>query len=72
MKKKKIKSYPLTHQYGIISIENADLLATMMLRGNLGVQIASDGRVWVCIDGVAFLRFKPLEEKGELEDGKAL
>ena len=25
----------------------------------MGVQVAPDGRVWVCIDGASFLRFKP-------------
>lgn len=26
---------------------------------DFGIQIATDGRVWVCINGIAFLRFKP-------------
>ena len=25
----------------------------------VGVQVASDGRIWICIDGASFLRFKP-------------
>jgi hypothetical protein len=28
-------------------------------QGDLGVHIADDGRVWVCINGIAFLRFSP-------------
>ena len=32
--------------------------------GDFGVQISSDGRIWICIDGVAFIRFKP-QYKGE-------
>ena len=57
-----MKEYLETHQQGAISIEN---IPTMVgwdgsyMEGDLGIQIASDGRVWVCIDGVAFLRFKP-------------
>ena len=57
-----MKEYLETHQQGIISIEN---IPTMLgwdgsyMEGDLGIQIANDGRVWVCIDGVAFLRFKP-------------
>lgn len=26
---------------------------------DLGIQIGFDGRVWVCINGIAFIRFKP-------------
>ena len=29
------------------------------MQGDFGIQIARDGRVWICIDGVAFLRFNP-------------
>ena len=35
--------------------------------GDFGIQIAKDGRVWICIDGVAFIRFKPLL-KGQKEN----
>lgn len=26
---------------------------------DLGIQISEDGRVWICINGKAFLRFHP-------------
>ena len=26
---------------------------------DIGIQIAEDGRIWICINGVSFLRFKP-------------
>jgi len=45
---------------------------------DFGVQIARDGRVWICVDGVAFIRFLPKvpeiqkpevkEEKGVVVD----
>ena len=55
-----MKAYPETHQFGHVSIENLNLVAEMPLKeADFGVQIASDGRVWICINGVAFLRFKP-------------
>ena len=62
-----MKEYSETHQQGHISIENVPLgLRTFdwstghgYMQGDFGIQIAKDGRVWVCIDGVAFLRFKP-------------
>ena len=60
---KKINSYPETHQFGRISIEN--LPNNNFIDGDLGIQIAEDGRVWVCIDGIAFIRFKPIK-KGEI------
>ena len=63
-----MKDYPETHQKGTISIENTPdelripgymphLLNSM--EGDFGLQVAKDGRVWVCINGVAFIRFKP-------------
>jgi hypothetical protein len=59
----KMKDYPETHLYGVLSIEND--APTKPFRGDLGIRIASDGRIWICLDGIAFLRFKPLprEEK---------
>ena len=61
--------YPETHKQGIISIENiqsiipdnVDLNTSneVTLKGDFGLQVARDGRVWVCINGIAFLRFKP-------------
>lgn len=53
------KEYPETHQWGHISIENRRLLETFQGEGDLGIQIARDGRVWVCINGIAVIRFKP-------------
>jgi sugar lactone lactonase YvrE len=63
-----VGEYPETHQQGTISIENIPqelripgymphILESM--KGDFGVQIAKDGRVWVCINGIAFLRFSP-------------
>ena len=48
-----------THDQGIISIEQVPFIKAF--KGDLGIQIAHDGRVWICIDGIAFLRFKPME-----------
>ena len=54
---KMIKEYPETHQLGHISFEQ-DIKAGQRA-GDLGVQIAKDGRVWICIDGKALIRFRP-------------
>lgn len=53
-----ITEYPETHQQGILEVNEikprkpSDLI-------DFGVQIAADGRVWICINGQAFIRFKP-------------
>ena len=66
-----VKPYPETHQQGHISVEN--MPESHWMDGDFGIRIASDGRVWVCINGVAFIRFKPtphlvqLERKGKEE-----
>ena len=60
--KGKVKSYPATYQKGMITLENMPLEFEKSGRGmygDFGVQIADDGRVWICIDGASFLRFKP-------------
>ena len=56
-----MKEYPESHQYGIISIEN--MPSNNHLEGDIGIQIAKDGRIWVCINGIAFIRFKPKEKE---------
>lgn len=56
----KDKEFPETHRQGHISIENADFLKLENLQdADFGVQISIDGRVWCCINGIAFIRFKP-------------
>lgn len=60
-----MKPYPETQQHGVISIENMPKeLYLGHMAGDLGIQIAEDGRVWVCINGAAFLRFKPTPKGG--------
>ncbi len=53
---KRIEAYPELHQQGFLSVE-----ATIdsSIDCDFGIQIADDGRIWVCVDGRAFLRFKP-------------
>ena len=45
------------HVNGMISIEN--IPENLVQVGDLGVQISDDGRIWICINGIAFLRFSP-------------
>jgi len=54
-----MKEYPETHQEGLITLENPNAMSGKFMQGDFGIQIAKDGRVWVCINGVVFLRFVP-------------
>lgn len=49
---------PETHQQGAVTLENMPP-GGFPFRGDFGLQAAADGRVWVCLDGIAFLRFSP-------------
>lgn len=51
-------AYEEQHSKGFISIEN---ILTLKAESDLGIQIAKDGRVWINIDGISFMRFKPKE-----------
>ena len=52
-----IKAYKEIHQQGNISVEKE--LKRGLIKGDFGIQISSDGRVWICIDSIATIRFKP-------------
>jgi len=56
-KQKKIKAIPETHQTGHLSIEKT--IDGNMIFCDFGIQMAEDGRIWICIDGEAYLRFSP-------------
>jgi len=49
--------HPETHMEGIISYEQSISRGSRV--GDLGIQIARDHRVWLCVDGEAMIRFKP-------------
>lgn len=69
----KVTPYEETHMYGVISIENNLSDKDNPIVGDFGIQIAEDGRVWICIDGAAFIRFAPtskyLTQGGKLKGG---
>ena len=62
-----MKEYPLTHKQGYISFEQN--IKTGMIKGDIGIQISKDGRIWICVDGKALIRFRP-EFKGEHYENK--
>jgi hypothetical protein len=53
-----MKELPETHQMGVTTLENMPE-GGFPFQGDFGLQVAKDGRVWICLDGVAFIRFKP-------------
>ena len=72
------RKYEETHCLGKVSLENLSEFGLVSAcdggpadmhneNTDLGIQIAEDGRVWLCISGIAFLRFKP--NTGEREAG---
>lgn len=57
MNKKIVNGYIETHLQGSISIEKA--LSPQVIKGDIGIQIAEDGRIWLYINHQAVIRFKP-------------
>jgi sugar lactone lactonase YvrE len=56
-----IEDYPVMHQQGMLSIEKP--MENGVYFGDVGVQIARDGKIWICYNGGALIRFKPLTDK---------
>lgn len=55
-----VDEYPPLYQEGHLFVENEDLIKRLDLTDcQIGVQVARDGRVWICVNGLAYLRFKP-------------
>jgi len=63
-----MRDYPEEHQQGFISVENKKEILYRgvkfdeTIRGDFGIQIAKDGRVWICINGISFIRFSPIPQ----------
>ena len=61
----KFRFMPEVHCKGMVIVENLDMIKEMtstldsLRNTDLGIQISDDGRVWICVNGVALLRFKP-------------
>ena len=55
-----MKEYKEKHQQGTVLLENREQFPLSIYKNaDLGLAVAPDGRVWVCINGIAFLRFSP-------------
>lgn len=61
--KKIINAYPETHLQGSISIEQT--LSQGVIKGDIGIQIAEDGKIYLNINNKTAIRFKPfIKEEG--------
>lgn len=57
---------PEVHASGFVQVLNQEQIAEMdLLDADFGLQVAPDGRVWVCVNGTAFVRFKPARRAKE-------
>lgn len=54
----KAKPYGPVYQSGYLSME-MEFPYPGVTKGEVGVQVSEDGRIWVCLDGQALLRFVP-------------
>lgn len=64
--------YPETHQQGHISVENDEVIKHYLAchqDNDLGIQIARDGRIWLCVNGVSWIRFSPHLNRKMVPDG---
>lgn len=59
---KEVKEF---HQTGMLSIENLHILELDHSCIDVGLQVAKDGRIWLCVNGQSLIRFKPRREKNE-------
>jgi len=46
------------YKRGTLSIEQE--MPVGIKECDLGIQVSSDGRIWICVDGAALIRFKPI------------
>ena len=62
MKKRVSKEkFPIVEEShkGFLSLENIPDLSTLGHNTVLGIQVAPDGRVWICVNGISLIRFNP-------------
>ncbi len=61
-KKTTTTEIPETHKEGYLYVENIDVIFPEGIIDkycDIGLQVARDGRIWLCVDGIAFIRFSP-------------
>lgn len=54
-----MKLIPETHQRGALDLDLAAAKGVDVMDCDVGLQTAEDGRIWLCLNGRALVRFKP-------------
>lgn len=65
--RKTMKLIPETHQRGALDLDLEAAKGVDTMDCDVGLQTAQDGRIWLCLNGRAFVRFKPAKW---MSDGK--
>jgi len=72
----KIKPYKVQMK-GIVSLENNPFHGLgeveeqyAIEEADLGIQIAENGKLWICINGISFIQFMPSLKKGERKENE--
>lgn len=61
-----MQTLPETHQRGVLFIENLESIQAMDKSNcDVGLQVSHDGRIWLCVNGIAFIRFRPPFKKSD-------
>ena len=59
------------HETGMLTLENLDTIAAMdRMNVDVGVQI-SHNRIWLCVNGVAFVRFRCTARECSVAEGNS-
>lgn len=61
-KNNKIELFPGMLKQRVLGIDNIPegLKIDEPYKCSINIKVARDGRIWMCINGIAFIRFKPL------------
>jgi hypothetical protein len=58
-----MKDIPEVHQTGTLTLENFGAIfphgPSMLRKVDVGLQMSKDGRIWLCVNGTALIRFTP-------------
>ena len=64
-----MKPYKDQHAQGVTEIvPPPDQGLPYYVKGDIGLEVEADGRIWICLNGIAFLRFRkylPIERRRE-------
>ncbi len=59
------KEYPVLSQKGYITFDQQIPPEVRLIDATFGIQIAADGRIWICVNGQSIIRFRPKLKGGD-------